>query len=157
MSDDADEDDLEACFAAWPDLPLDRTPPSFTQTIAPMFRGRVREAWRQPGRMERAIRGPNLIQVATDGGLLAHALCVIEDDRPIARLHALFRDASAERERVALSDVPVWDRRQYVLLRDWLLARDDWRTMRIVHVPFEVEWALTIAARPTLQRILDDE
>lgn len=157
MSDDADEDDLEACFEAWPDLPLDRTPPSFTGVIMPMFRGRVREAWRQPGRMERAIRGPNLISVATDGGLLANALCVIEDDGPIARLHALFRSANAERERVPLKRVPVWDRRQYVLLRDWLLAREDWRTMRIVHVPFEVEWALTIAARPTLQRILSEE
>jgi len=157
MGNDADEDDLEACFEAWPDLPLDRTPPSFTAAIAPIFRGWVREAWRQPGRMERAIRGPNLVSVATDGGLLANALCVVDDDRPIARLHALFGQADAERERGALKHVPVWDRRQYVLLRDWLLARPDWRTMRIVHVPFEVEWAMTIAARPTLERILDGE
>jgi hypothetical protein len=156
MANDADEDDLEACFDAWPDTPLERVPPSFTAVVAPLFRASVREAWRRPGRMERAIRGPNLVMVDTEGGLLANALCVVDDDRPLAKLHALFHKAGAERERVALKDVPVWDRRHYVLVRDWLLARPDWRTMRIVHVPFEVEWAMTIAARPTLSRVLDE-
>jgi hypothetical protein len=157
MGNDADEDDFEACFDVWPDQPVELVPPSFDSGVAPLFRGWVRETWRRPGRMERAIRGPNLVNVATEGGLLANTICVVDDDRPIVKLHALFVRARGERQRVALADVPVWDRRQYILMRDWLLCREDWRSLRIVQVPFEVEWALTIAAKSTLQRILDDE
>lgn len=156
-SEEADEEDFEACVDLWPDQPAELVPPSFTTAVVPLFRGWVREAWRRPGRMERAIRGPNLIEVNTEGRLLASALCIVDHERPVVELHSIFHRVAAQRERCTLSDVPVWDRRQYVQMRDWLVARADWRSLVIVQVPFDVEWAMTIATRKTLQRILDVE
>jgi hypothetical protein len=154
-SDEPDEDDFEACFDAWPDTPVERTPPGFSTVVVPLFRGSVREVWRRPGRMERAIRGPNLVRVRTEGSILANAICVVDRERPLVELHSMFHRAGADRERVGLHDVPIWNRRQYERMRDWLIARPDWRTMWVVQIPFDVEWALTIAAKPTIGSILD--